>query len=338
MYQFDKCFLLNNKDFAEQVEKLIKPVEVGTIHTVQQLNGLLPKPIQNSIMKSSGKKFPQMGFVVEPYSTFLFYEIVDLDAISELLPEGFKLIKTSVFDNDEPKYYVIFGSFRAHTSAFWGSRMEFYAVAEDENTGLLTWIILDYDTNTIGYDKKNGLRAPNCKNAVITINHRGKVFVDFTHDDNSRTLKYTVEVEKGEMRDLDQRLWLEGNLSVSYGKELNGSKEEVFSLKFEPCEVEKALYIPLDAVEIESNSWLPGVFKPSLSVAACFPYAQHFISDSPGFTSRLKNRSELETAVEQLDFSKIEVFSTKDMKILFIVGMALSFLTTMTMLFLILFG
>lgn len=63
---------MEGKEFAKGVERLINPIEVGTIHLVQQLNGLLPKSLQKQIMESSGRKFPQMGFVVEPYSFFSF--------------------------------------------------------------------------------------------------------------------------------------------------------------------------------------------------------------------------------------------------------------------------
>jgi hypothetical protein len=319
---------MKEEEFAKGVERLINPIEVGTIHLVQQLNGLLPKSIQKKIMESSGKQFPQMGFVVEPYSFFLFYEIKDLEEVEKLLPDGFKLIKTKVFDDDIPKYYVIFGCFRAHTSVFWGSRIEFYAIAENEETGLLSWIILDYDTNTIGYDKKNGLRGSNCKNGVITINHRGNVFVDFKRDDKSRELVFDCNIEDGAMKPLDQRLWLEGNLSVGYGKALDGSTEDIFSLKFEPYEVEKALDIPVENINIEINNWFPGIFEEKPSKIACFPYAQHFVSDSPGYTSRINNREELEKSIRDIDFSKIEVFSTKAMKVMFIVGMGMSFLIT----------
>jgi hypothetical protein len=328
---------MNSKDFAKGVERMVNPIEVGNIHTIQQLNSLLPRKVQNSIMESSGRTFPQMGLVVEPYSFFLFYEISDMEKVGEMLPKGFKLIKTSVFDDDQPKYYVIFGCFRSHTSAFWGSRVEFYAIAENEDTGLLSWIILDYDSNTIGYDKKFGLKSPNSKNAVITVNHRGMVYVDFKRDDNSRELVIEGDVESGKMKPLNQRLWLEGNLSVGYGSHLNGVKEDIFSLKFEPCEVEKALQIPLESVLIEKNTWYSGLFNEKVSVALCFPYEQHFISDSPGFTSQIKNKEELMESVKNTDFSKIKVFNTNDIKRMFILGAifnALFVLTLIVLLFL----
>lgn len=59
-----------------------------------------------------------MSFVVEPYSLFLCYEIIDIKRAESLLPDNFELVKTKIFDTDKPKYYCIFGCIRAHTSAF----------------------------------------------------------------------------------------------------------------------------------------------------------------------------------------------------------------------------
>lgn len=65
--------------FSKGIEKLIDPLEVGTIHFLAPYNRLLPKSIQHKIINSSGKKTPYMGFVVEPYCYFLCYEIKDLN-------------------------------------------------------------------------------------------------------------------------------------------------------------------------------------------------------------------------------------------------------------------
>ena len=35
---------------------------------------------------------------------------------------------------------------------FWGCRVELYLVAENTRTGMLTWVICDYESNTINYD------------------------------------------------------------------------------------------------------------------------------------------------------------------------------------------
>lgn len=319
-------------NFTKGVEKLIDPINVGSLHFMQFFNNLLPKNIQRKLVTSASKKTPYMGFVVEPYSYFLCYEIQDIKKAKSLLPEGFELIKTHIFDNDEPKYYCIFGCINAHTSAFLGLRIEFYIIAEDKKTGLLSWIIVDYDTNTISYDKKQGLMNPNASNSLITINYDGTLIVDINRNDNSRNLIFESDIKTGVMKSLDQRLWLEGNLSIGYGKSISGNDADIFSLKFDPLEVEKALDIPISSLNMQVNSWFPGLFKDTPSKLVCFPYAQHFISDSPGYSSNLKNKDDLILAVEKVDFEKINVFSTKSFKIMFLVGPIISFLITLSLL------
>lgn len=321
-------------NFAKNVEKLIDPISVGSIHFIQQFNQLLPKTIQKKLMNSSSEKIPYMGFVVEPYSTFLCYEINDLEKAKSLLPKNFELIKTSIFANDEPKYYAIFGCIRAHTSAFWGVRNEFYIIAENKETGLLSWIIVDYDTSTISYDDKHGLRAPNADQAVVTIDYDGVVLVDIQNKIKDRKLIFSANIENTKMSSLDQRLWLEGNLSIGYGPNLSDNGPKIFSLKFDPKDVEKALQIPFENLIIEANSWYEGLFEKTPSQVVCFPYAQHFLSDSPGFASNLKNEAELVSATEKIDFSKIEVLSTKSFKTMILVGTIFSFALTITLLLL----
>lgn len=323
---------MNKKDFVKGVEKLIDPINVGTLHFMQFFNGMLPRKVQNKLVNESSKQTPYMGFVVEPYSSFLCYEIKDIEKAKELLPDNFELVKTKIFENDEPKYYSIFGCINAHTSAFWGIRVEFYVIAEDKKTGLLSWIIIDYDTNTISHDKKNGLSKPNSSGSVITTTCSGELIVDMVREDGSRRLSYDYDIEKGVRKNLDQRLWLEGNLSIGYGKTMSENEADIFSLKFMPCEVESALDIP--NINIDVNSWYPGLFEEKPSVVACFPYAQHFISDSPGYSSNLKNEDELIESVEALDFSKIKVFSTKAFRVMFLVGGFVSFVVSLTLLIL----
>lgn len=322
---------MNQKTFAKGVERLINPIDVGALHFIQGFNKMLPKKVQRKLVESSSKSIPFMGFVVEPYCYFLCYEITDLDQATALLPDGFKLIKTKIFEDDEPKYYCIFGSFRAHTSAFWGSRVEFYIIAEDQKTGLLSWIIVDYDSNTISYDKMNGLKSPNSSKAVITINHRGTLYVDVPRDDGSRRLAFSSNIEQGKMKKLDQRLWLEGNLSIGYGRVLSQGDADIFSLKFDPDEVERALEIQPDALQLEENTWFPGLFSKEPARILCFPYAQHFVSDSPGSASKIMNEAELRTAANTIDFEKVKVFSTQSFKTMFMVGTAVSFLITLTL-------
>ena len=323
--------------FSRGVEKLVDPITVGSIHFIQQFNQLLPKFIQANLIKSSAVKIPYMGFVVEPYSFFLCYEIADLEKAKSLLPDGFRLIKTSIFTDDAPKYYGLFGCFRSHTSAFWGARIEFYIIAEDEKTGLLSWVIVDYDTDTISYDSGHGLRAPGAPRSVMTTNYSGQLIVDMKRTDNERQIDFEVDLNDGKTRPLDKRLWLEGNLSVAYGKVLSENNADVFSLKFNPEEVEEAQEISLDKLYLEKNNWYPGLLKSEPAKLACFPYAQHFVSDSPGHASNIKNEEELAKAINEIDFDNISVFSAKPFKFAMIASGLISFLITITLLALYIF-
>ena len=273
-----------------------------------------------------------MGFVVEPYSTFLCYEIKDIEVANKMLPKGFKLVKCKVYKDDEPKYYAVFGCINAHTSAFFGIRVEFYLMAEDEKTGLLSWIIVDYDSNTISYDKKNGLSNPNSSKSILTTDYNGNVIADIIRDDKTRRLSFNYNINKSKTVYLDQRFWLEGNLSIGYGKSFS-EKGDIFSLKFNPEEVEKALII--NNINIEENTWFKNIIKSEPNSVICFPYAQHFISDSPGHSSNLKTKNELEKALDNIDFKQIKVFSTKSFKLMIIIGGILSLLTTIILLLII---
>ncbi len=304
----------DDTQFVKGSEKLVDPIEVGSIHFIQGLNKLLPKSLQEFLSKQSSKTSKYMGFVVEPYCSFLFYKITNLDEAKDLLPEGFKLIKTRIFADDVPDYYAILGSFRVHTSAFWGSRIEFYLIAENEATGMLTWVILEYDSNTIGQDKKYGLRDPSAPKAVITINHRGTVIVDVNNPSLSRKIAYNFNVNSGVMTPLDERLWIEGNLSITHGKELNGSAKDVFALKFAPCEMEKALKINPENIEGIENSWYQNIIESKPIMGVCFPYAQHFLSETTGNQSKLRNKDDLIKALSVLDFNSIKPFSVKSLR------------------------
>lgn len=311
------------KDFIKGVERLVNPVDVGTIHFIQYFNNFVPKNIQKKMIDKSGELTPHMGFVVEPYSYFLCYEIADLEKAKSFLPDGFDLVKTSVFENGEKKYYGIIGCFNAHTSGFWGMRVEFYIIAEDRKTGLMSWIIVDYDTNTITYDPQNGLSDPNATGSLLTVDYSGTLYVD-VQNDNGRQLIFNSDITSGQMENLDQRLWVEGNLSIAYGRNKSIDDPGLFSLTFDPKEFEKGIRISKDSFNLQVNNWYPGLFKPEPQELVCFPYAQHFLSDSPGHNSELKSEEDLIEAVDQVDFDDIKIFSTKKFKKTFLSGGALS--------------
>lgn len=300
---------MNQFDFTKNVEKLVNPINVGTIHFLQQFLHKLPKEKQNSIIESASKESPSMGFVVEPYSSFLCYEIKDIDKASKMLPDHFELTQSKITVDDTPKYYALFGAFNVHTSAFWGQRMEVYLVARDTRTNLLTWIILDYDSNTISYDKKGGLVGPSTLDSVITIDYDGTVIVDVKRTNGNNHIEYYANIKQTKEVLLDEELWIYGNLSIGYGRDISNNNSDVFSLKFNPKEVETALIIPNDKYKVNKNTWLEGLFEEKPSHVLVFPYSQHFISDSPGYGSQLKTKEEMLLAKDNIDFSNVKVYN-----------------------------
>ena len=226
-----------------------------------------------------------MGFVVEPYAFFLFYEVADQQRAAALLPEGFRLCKASVFEGDRPAVYAVFGFFRVHTSAFWGARAECYLMAEDMRTGLLSWVIVDYLSDTISYDRAHGLRAPSAPRSVVTTTCDGRVLVDVQDAESPARAAFDVPLEGAEMRPLDRRFWVEGNLSVGYGRPLSADEADVFSLTFLPEEMACALDVPLDGLNLECLTWHADLLVSRPAKLACFPFAQHVLSDSPGRAS-----------------------------------------------------
>lgn len=305
--------------FIKGVEKLVNPIDVGTIHFIQSFNNMLPLSIQKKMIRKSGEATPYMGFVVEPYSYFLFYEIKDMAKARSFLPEGFRLIKSKIYEDSEPKYYSIMGCFNAHTSGFWGMRVEFYVIAEDETTGMLTWIIADYDTNTITYDPKHGLSDPNAPGSLMTIDYNGTIHVDVKNL-KGRRLNFSSNIKEGKMKSLDSRLWIEGNLSIAYGRLKADDDPGRFSLTFNPEEFKEGLQIPLANLDMTTNTWYPDLLGQVPDEALCFPYAQHLISDSPGHSSLYESESQLRKALETIDLDNAKPFSTKSFKKMMMVG------------------
>ncbi len=302
------------KKFTIGVEKLIDPISVGTLHFIQGFNDKVPISIQKKLVDKSAQKNPFMGFVVDPYCYFLAYEITDKEYFQRLLPKKFKLVKTKIFANeDDAKYYYLMGCFNARTSAFFGSRVEAYVIAENQETGLLSWVIIDYDTNTISYDPKNGLIKPTAPESVVTTDYQGRVIVEVQNKVMKRKINFTASLKEGILTKLDSKLWIEGNLSVGYGKN-HSDNGDIFSLRFDPKEMKEALDLPLDSIIMNQNDWYRKYIADKPSRLICFPYAQHFISDSPGHSSNIKNETELLDSIQNVNFSSVEVYSSESFK------------------------
>lgn len=316
---------MDDQQFITKVERLIKPIDIGALHFLQTFNRLIPAPIILRLLRNSSNRSPYMGFVVEPYSLFLFHKITDIKKAKSLLPKRFRLIKTKVYSDDTPEHYVIIGTLNTHTSGFWGIRQETYLIAEDTETGLLSWIIIDVQSNTLGFYPTKGVVDPNSTEAVFTTNAKGVIYLDIEKDTGTNRLKLQCDLANSKMRALDQRLWLEGNHSIDYSLELGNGFDEPFAVIFDPIEVERALDVPLINVTIEANDCFQDMMQRDPTKVVCFPYAQHYFSDSPGHVTHIKNKSELLKTYKQLRSSEtLNAFDAASIRRQFIVGIVIS--------------
>ncbi len=140
--------------------------------------GKLPAGVQKWVVKRAVRDGRYIGFVVEPYSYSLAYEVEDEAAARAGLPPGYELVPTAMFEGTEPRYSDILAPFDVHTSVFWGNRVERYLIAENKTTGLLSWVIIDYESNTISYDPGQGFAGSTTCHSVVTTAHSGDLVVD----------------------------------------------------------------------------------------------------------------------------------------------------------------
>ena len=298
---------MNILEYAEGVERLVDPMAVGKTHYMQTRLAKLPVCLQRKIITTQAKKTNKMPFVVEPYCTFLFYEIPDPTKVEKFMPEGFVPAKSAIFDGDVEKYYGIVSMFRIHTSVFWGARAEYYLVAENTKTGLLSWVMMDYISDSISYDEKSGLKSPDVKAGVMTTTCEGDFVCDMKTIDGKKHVMCLANLMHTKMRPLNQRLWIEGNTSIAYGRLAGEPDGDLFSLTFYPEEMKQALEIPMEDVrKYSAASATVGKFGAVLDRVITFPFAQHMLSDAPGSHTHYGNEAALRAAVEKVNFRKIQ--------------------------------
>ena len=317
----------NEKKFIEGVESMINPMEVSDLLFLQKLKGLLPSFIMKRLLLRASKNTPYIGFVIEPYSLFLFFKLRDIEYAKSILPDRYELAKTKFFADDEPDYYFGVGNLGTRASSFWGTRQESYLIAKDKNTGLLSFIFIDILSNTLIAEPSKGIANPNCKKAFFTTNSKGEVFLDIQEDKTKRKLSLTGSIKNGKMRELYQPLWLMGNTSISYSKNLGKGDDNPFAVIFDPAEVDEALDIPPEDIHIIENTLFPGLADPEISKAVCFPFAQHYIADSPGCYTTVKDRNDLISKYNELARSgKFKTFSARTIVKQLYIGIAVSIL------------
>ncbi|MDP3629851.1 MAG: hypothetical protein Q8S43_02700 [Actinomycetota bacterium] len=286
--------------YVKTTEKLVVPADVASTTQGSAFLRKLPLRLQRYIVKKASRTNPYMSFVVEPYAVFLAFEIVDIEAAERLLPPHYSLFSSAMFGGTEPRPCAIVSAFNVHTSVFWGSRVEFYLIAQNCKTGLLSWIIDEYESNTHSYDPSQGFIGPSTSHSVVTTSYAGEVIVDVASEKSKNSLVLVADLKNGVMTELDQRLWVEGNLSVDYGGELQQCTKP-FSLVFDPGEMAQALKLPLEGISLCTNTFGKGMLNPKPFEAACFPYAQHFVTTSTPTATTMRTAEDLERAVTELN-------------------------------------
>jgi hypothetical protein len=286
--------------YIKTTEEMVAPEKVAATTMGGALLRKLPLRFQRYIVSRGARTNPYMSFVVEPYGVFLAFEIVDAEAAQRLLPPGYSLFPSAMFVDTPARPCAIISAFNVHTSVFWGSRVEFYLIAENCNTGLLSWIIGEYESNTHSYDPSQGFIGPSTSHSVVTTSYVGEVIVDVASAQSPNSLALVADLNHGVLTDLDQRLWVEGNLSVDYGGELQECTKP-FSLVFDPNEMARALKLPLDDISLCTNTFGGTMLNPAPFEAACFPYAQHFVTTSVPTATTMRTAEDLEEAVTELN-------------------------------------
>lgn len=286
--------------YIKTTEELVVPTKVASMVKATEMLRKLPLRLQRSIVARGARTSPYMSFIVEPYAVFLAFEIVDTEAAARLLPPHYSLFPSAMFGDTTKRPCAIVSAFNVHTSVFWGSRVEYYLIAENCRTGLLSWIIESYESSAHSYDPARGFSAPSTSHSVVTTSYRGEIIVDVAGATSGAGLTLCADLKNGVLSDLDQRLWVEGNLSVDYGGELQQCTKP-FSLIFDPGEMAHALKLPLTDISLCTNTFGAGILDPKPFEAACFPYAQHFVTTGVPTATTMRTAEDLERAVGELN-------------------------------------
>lgn len=327
-----------NREFIKKTESLVKPRDVTAISFLGDFNRMLSKKTQHRIMVRGSRKIPYMGFIVDPYCFFLAYRITDTAGARAMLPEEYDLADVSFFDGDEKVPMVVVSAFTARTSAFIGTRLEFYIIARSRETGKISWIIADYETDTNSHDPKNGFGGYTSDPTVLTTTPYGELLAGF-HGREGRSFVVRAGITGGKERKLDQALWVEGNMSVDYGGDLKDETSRNFSLIFDPFLMEQAVSIPVGDVDIEANDYLGSIIDGSRPLtAAVFPFSQHFIIRQDLESREIRDEAGLLSQIRTfMNRSGFKVMAGSDIKKPLYLGIAVSWTFNLALIIFLLF-
>ncbi|MDC7223119.1 MAG: hypothetical protein PQJ60_05215 [Spirochaetales bacterium] len=315
-----------DEPFIRNVETMIDPEEYAYLYVIQKFKRFLPRKVFKKLLQRTSRKTPVIGFVIEPYSLFLFFKLRDVNRARDMLPERYELVKASIFDGEEPDYYMGYGTLNTRASTFWGVRLESYLIARDRETGLLSWIFIDILSSTLIALPREGVGDGNSKNALFTTNSQGDIFADIGDDLSGRRFSLKGNLRRGQERKLDEELWLMGNTSIAHSRKMMDRKDDPFAVIFDPAEVERAWDIPPEDLELRVNNLFPGLAEPTIAKVLCFPFAQHYIADSPGCRTFVKDREDMLRKYKALAEGEAPpTFSTGGIRKLFLLGTGLFF-------------
>jgi hypothetical protein len=320
-----------NRVYIKKSESLVKPRDITAISFLGDFNRYLPKKVQRSMLRKGSGKVPYMGFIVEPYCFFASFRIQDRAAAQAMLPDGYELADASIFRNGGKNPLVIISAFSTRTSAFMGMRLECYIIGRNKETGSMSWIIVDYKTNTSSHDPKNGFCGYTGDPAIHTTTPYGELLVDVKGSAGGGEFAARADLNAGAMEELDEELWVEGNMSVDYGGALKDESSVPFSLIFDPVLMEKAMRIPLNRVEIEANTFLNTIIDPKRPESvAVFPYSQHFIIRQDLQEGRIVRKEDLFREIRTfLDREGLKIMTGDDLKRPLFRGMVISFVVNL---------
>jgi hypothetical protein len=319
-----------NRSFIEKAESLVKPRDSTAISFLGDFNKYLPKRVQQSMMRKGSGKVPYLGFIVEPYGFFASFRIRDRAAAQAMLPDGYELADATIFKNGEKQPLVIISAFSTRTSAFMGMRLECYIIGRSRENGSMSWIIVDYMTNTSSHDPKNGFCGYTGDPAIHTTTPYGELLVDVKGSVGGQ-FAARADLHGGTMQELDEELWVEGNMCVDYGGALKDESSVPFGLIFDPVLMAKAIRIPPGKVEIETNAFLNAIIDPRRPESvAVFPYSQHFVIRQGLQARKIAGNEGLFREIQNfLDRDGLKSMSGDDLKRPLLRGLVISFLVNL---------
>ncbi len=311
---------MKNK-FIEHTEQLINPLDISTLNILSHIIKVMPIKLQNKMIDKGAKTNKYMSFIINPYSTFVCLEIKDVHLANSYLPDNYIAYKTKLtHDDKDAKYYAIIGMFSVNTSAFAGNRLEYNIIAKNKDTGLVSWVIIDYDTNVMSHDIKHGVRPYTTKECILTTDYNGNIITKFNNQKLDRCVKLNISTTNATKHTLHEEIWHEGNLSVIYGKELSKDNTKAFSLLFDIDELKYGYQIDVEEINDYTNTWFNDLTYDTPTSIIYFPNHQHYVSDAPGHFSNLKSINQMNEIYDNLDLADITEYSAKSFRKTYIVS------------------